>query len=51
MCKVAEKQEREQITTRLPKDMKEEIQRRADEEGQSFNTEIILLLRKALGWE
>lgn len=43
--------EREQITIRLPADLKEEIQRKADKSGQSFNTEIIILLRKALGVE
>ena len=42
------RQEREQITIRLPAGMKQEIQRQADEEGQSFNTKIILLLRKGL---
>lgn len=45
------KEEREQITIRLPKDMKEEIQRLADEEGQSFNAKLIILLRQALKWE
>lgn len=45
------KQEREQITIRLPKDLKEKIQRLADEEGQSFNAKLIILLRKALEWE
>ena len=29
--------EREQTTIRLPADLKEQIQRKADEEGQSFN--------------
>ena len=42
------RQEREQTTIRLPKDLKEKIQWLADEQGQSFNTEIILLLRKEL---
>ena len=40
--------EREQTTIRLPCELKEQIQRKADEEGQSFNTEVIILLRKAL---
>lgn len=40
--------EREQTTIRLPADLKEEIQRKADEEYQSFNAEVIILLRKGL---
>lgn len=40
--------EREQTTIRLPADLKDQIQRKADAEGQSFNTEVIILLRKAL---
>lgn len=40
--------EREQTTIRLPAELKEQIQRKADEESQSFNTEVIILLRKAL---
>lgn len=40
--------EREQTTIRLPKDLKEEIQRKADEEGQSFNSELIILIQKGL---
>ena len=40
--------EREQITIRLPKDIKESIQRKADLEGQSFNAEMIILLKKGL---
>lgn len=43
--------EREQTTIRLPADLKEEIQKEADKQGQSFNTEVIILLRKALGLE
>lgn len=43
--------EREQTTIRLPKDIKEAIQRKADKEGQSFNTELIIVLRKGLGVE
>lgn len=41
--------EREQVTVRLPKELKERIEKQARMEGQSFNTEVILLLRKALG--
>lgn len=40
--------EREQTTIRLSRELKEQIQRRADEEYQSFNTEVIILLRKGL---
>lgn len=40
--------EREQTTIRLPAELKEQIRRKADEEGQSFNTEVIILLRKGL---
>jgi hypothetical protein len=40
--------DREQTTIRLPADLKEQIQRQAEDEGQSFNTEVIILLRKAL---
>ncbi len=40
--------EREQTTIRLPADLKEQIQRKADEEGQSFNTKVIFLLQKGL---
>lgn len=43
--------EREQTTIRLPSELKTQIQRQADEEGQSFNTEIIILLRKGLELE
>ena len=39
---------REQTTLRLPAELKEAIQRKADRDGQSFNTEVILLLRRAL---
>lgn len=39
---------REQTTIRLPAELKEAIQRKADRDGQSFNTEVILLLRRAL---
>ena len=40
--------EREQTTVRLPSEMKRQIQREADDQGQSFNTEVVILLRKAL---
>ena len=40
--------EREQTTIRLPKELKEQIQQLADEEWQSFNAEMIILLRKGL---
>lgn len=40
--------EREQTTIRLPKELKERVQRRADEEYQSFNAEVLILLRKGL---
>lgn len=43
--------ERKQTTIRLPAELKEEIQRKADQAGQSFNAEVIILLRKALGVE
>lgn len=39
---------REQITIRLPADLKQQIQRKADDMWQSFNTTVIVLLRKAL---
>lgn len=39
---------REQITIRLPSELKEEIQREADKIGLSFNAEVIVLLWKAL---
>lgn len=40
--------ERKQITIRLPADLKTQIQQQADKEGQSFNTEVIILLWKGL---
>ena len=40
--------ERVQTTIRLPEELREAVQRQADEEGQSFNTEVILLLEKGL---
>ena len=39
---------REQTTIRLPADLKQQIQRKADNTWQSFNTMVIVLLRKAL---
>ena len=39
---------REQTTIRLPAELKAEIQRKADQENQSLNAEIILLLRRGL---
>lgn len=41
--------EREQTTIRLPIELKEAIQKKADQEGQSFNSEVIILLRRGLG--
>ncbi len=38
--------EREQTTIRLPKELKEQIQRAADEEGISFNSFILKLLNE-----
>lgn len=46
-----ERMERTQTTIRLPAELKEQIQRKADREGQSFNMEIMILLRKGLGLE
>lgn len=40
--------EREQTTIRLPSELKEEIQRKADKVGLSFNAEVTILLWKAL---
>lgn len=40
--------EREQTTIRLPKELKDKIQRKADQEGQSLNTMILILIRKGL---
>ena len=40
--------EREQTTIRLPKDLKEEVQRKADEMGISFNSAFIYFLQKGL---
>lgn len=38
--------EREQITIRLPADLKERIQREADYMGISFNSRIVQLVKK-----
>ena len=46
--KEVRKIEREQTTIRLPKDLKEKIQREADKRGDSFNGFVIVLLNKAL---
>ena len=40
--------DREQMTIRLPVDLKERIQREADWKGISFNAELIVLIRKGL---
>lgn len=40
--------EREQVTIRLPKEMKEEIQREADRRGDSFNGLIMVMVNKSL---
>lgn len=36
--------DREQTTIRLPAELKEQIQRKADEEGQSFNAMVLSIL-------
>lgn len=43
--------EREQVTIRLPAELKELIQQKADMMGISFNALAIILLRKALAVE
>ncbi len=40
--------EREQTTIRLPKELKEEIQRQADEMGVSFNARLLMLIQKGI---
>ena len=40
--------EREQVTIRLPAELKEIIQQKADVMGISFNALVIILLRKPL---
>lgn len=39
---------RAQTTIRLPADLKERIQQEADRDGQSFNAEVLILLRRGL---
>ena len=43
--------EREQTTIRLPRDLKNQVQKQADEKGYSFNGMLISLIRKGLGLE
>ena len=43
------KMEREQTTIRLPSDLKEQIQKQADEMGISFNGMVLELIRQGLG--
>jgi len=38
--------EREQTTIRLPKELKEQLQREADRKGISFNAYLLLLIDK-----
>ncbi len=40
--------EREQITVRLSAELKEQIQRKADEAGISFNAMVIILLQNGM---
>ena len=40
--------EREQITIRLPKELKEQLQRLADEKGISFNGMVLETIYKGL---
>lgn len=40
--------EREQITIRLPAELKEQVQKQADEMGYSFNGMVVALIRKGL---
>ena len=39
---------REQITVRLPVELKEQLQQKADERGISFNAALIIFLQKGL---
>ena len=39
---------REQTTIRLPTELKEQLQREADRMGISFNSVLIIILRKGL---
>lgn len=43
----SKKMEREQTTIRLPKELKEELQREADSKGVSFNDYLMWLIDKA----
>lgn len=43
-----QKIEKEQMTIRFPKDLKNKIQEKADKEGQSFNSMLIILIQKSL---
>lgn len=38
----------ENFTIRIPKDLRDELQKRADEEGRTLSNYIIYLLRKAV---
>lgn len=40
------KMDREQTTIRLPADLKEQIQRQAEDEGQSFNNFVAIIFRR-----
>ncbi len=42
---------RQQTTIRLPAELREQVQKQADKEGQSFNAMVIILLRKGLELE
>lgn len=41
--------EREQITIRLPLELKNKLQREADERGMSFNGLVLIILAEGLG--
>ena len=40
--------EREQTTIRLPAELKKRLQQEADRKGQSFNTTVIIAIKKGL---
>ena len=40
---------REQVTIRLPEELKEQIQREADRKGISLNAEVLILIQKGMG--
>lgn len=42
--------DREQTTIRLPADLKQQIQRRADEMGLSFNAFIMTAINEFIRW-